>query len=255
MAQTTIQSLDRGIQILRIIGGAESPLSLSEISAHFALDRSTVFRLVGTLVKHGLVHQDDGSKRYSLGARIIELSGAFGEQAHLDRVQPLLRRICAETHQNAHLALLDRAEVVFVAVEQPRRGMSIHVPVGTREPAFCTALGKALLAFLGKKELARALAATKWTRYTRKTIGTLEKLKKELATVRTLGLAKDIEEYRTGIVCYAAPVRDRRGEVRYSIGISGQCDIMRPHAKLYSGIIRDAGREASLMLGAADPEN
>jgi IclR family transcriptional regulator, KDG regulon repressor len=249
MAQTTIQSLDRGIQILGILGRAQGPLALSEIAEHFELDRSSVFRLLGTLVKHGLASQDAETKRYTLGVRIIELAGAFGEQAHLDRVRPLLRKICTETRQNAHLAYLDRAEVVFVAVEQPRRGMSIHIPVGTREPAFCTALGKALLAFLGEKELDRALAATTWTCFTKKTPVTPAHLKKELDAVRRQMLARDVEEYRKGIVCYAAPVIDNRGEARYSVGISGQCDSMRPHAKAFSEIIREAGREASIILG------
>ena len=249
MAQTTIQSLDRGIQILGILGKAEGPLALSEIAEHFDLDRSSVFRLLGTLVKHGLASQDGETKRYALGVRIIELAGAYGEQAHLDRVRPLLRKICAETRQNAHLAYLDHAEVVFIAVEQPRRGMSIHIPVGTREPAFCTALGKALLAFQGKKELDLALAATTWTRFTKKTPVSPAQLQKELDTVRRQRIARDNEEYRTGIVCYAAPVTDNRGSARYSVGISGQCDLVRPHAKEFSELIREAGREASVMLG------
>jgi len=246
----TIQSLERGLVILNIMGKAKKPLLLNEIAEHFDIDRSSVFRLVSTLVKNRYVNQNPDTKQYTLGNRILELSGAFSDSSYIESlIRPVLKSVLLKTQQNTHLAILDGQEVVFLAVEQPNDPITLNISVGTREPSIATALGKSLLAFLEPQKLDSFLAGTNLIQYTPKSIKTIAGLKKELAKVRKNRLAFDNEEYRSGINCFAAPIFNHQNNVPYSIGISGLRDIVKPHIEEYGEIVRLAGIEASELLG------
>jgi len=249
---TTIQSLERGLIILDIIGKAGRPLLLNEIAEHFTIDRSSVFRLIGTLAKNGFVIQDPETKRYAIGYRVLELSGCLSSQSYIENLmRPIMKRIVAATGQNTHLAVLDRTEVVFIAVEQPQDPVTLNITVGTREPAVVTALGKSLLAFSEPSELNALLAAAEFIPYTTKSIASAVELRKDLEAVRADLVARDDEEYRPGIICFAAPIFDHRDQACYSIGISGLRDAIRPHANDYQAIVMRAGAEASALMGHA----
>jgi IclR family transcriptional regulator, KDG regulon repressor len=247
---TTIQALERGLVILDIIGKAGRPLLLNEIAEHFSIDRSSFFRLIGTLAQNGFVIQDPETKRYTIGYRILELSGCLSNQGYIENlIRPIMRRIVAATGQHTHLAVLDRNEVVFIAVEQPHDPLTLNITVGTREPAAVTALGKSLLAFTEPAELDQILAKTRFVPYTAKTTNSASELKKDLESVRTNRVAIDDEEYRPGIVCFAAPVFDYRNQACFSIGISGLRDAIQPHSKAYCDVVMQAGAEASTLMG------
>lgn len=256
MATTTIQSLERGLKILSILGKSHHPLPLSDIAAHFELDRSSVFRLISTLIKSDFVRQDPVTKRYSLGFRVLELAGAFSEYSNIESaIRPIMRRVCEATRQNTHLAVMDHNEVVFIAVEQPRESVSLNVAVGTREPAMVTALGRAFIAFLPSTELEAAVAAATLKTYTRTTITVKDELLSTLQRVRKDRLAYDNEEFKPGIACFAAPVFNHHRNVLYTIGISGSAEMIRPRVKEYGNIVRLAGIEASSLLGCTEPPN
>lgn len=249
MAQT-IQSLDRGLKILDILAKSNKPLSLNEISAHFDIDRSSIFRLLGTLVQNNFVHQNSETKKYMLGFKIMELSGAFGEQTKIETfLRPVLKSVSEKTHQNTHLALLDGLEVVFIAVDQPRQNVSMHISVGTREPAFATALGKILLAFKSDDELKHIMRSVSLKKFTQNTITSQIEYQKHLQEIAHQKYAVDNEEYRKGILCIAVPVFNHRGIVEYSIGISGTREQISPKIKEYISFLKEAGTEASRLLG------
>jgi IclR family KDG regulon transcriptional repressor len=250
MGITTIQSLDRGLEILIIIGKANKPLSLNDISSHFSIDRSSVFRLIGTLVQRGFIHQDSETKRYSLGYRMLELAGSFSEHAQIESlIRPIMKRICETVKHNTHLAVLDGNEVVFIAVEQPRESIALTLSVGTRESAQVSALGKALLAFTAPDKQEEILSSIEFRQFTEKSIMSVQDLKRVLNTVRRDRLAQDDGEHKNEIACLAAPILDHRNHVLFSIGISGPRDMIIPHFEDYKKIIRDAGIEASTLLG------
>ncbi len=249
MAQT-IQSLDRGLKILHLLSKSNKPLSLNEITAHFDIDRSSIFRLLGTLVQNNFVYQDSETKKYMLGFKIMELSGAFGEQTKIETfLRPVLKSVSERTHQNTHLAILDGLEVVFIAVEQPRQNLSMHISVGTREPAWATALGKILLAFKPNDEFKRLMRSVSFKKFTPNTITSQSEYQNHLQEIVRHKYAVDNEEYRKGILCIAVPVFNHRGAVEYSIGISGAREQISPKIKEYISILKEAGNEASRLLG------
>ncbi|PKL39939.1 MAG: hypothetical protein CVV44_06875 [Spirochaetae bacterium HGW-Spirochaetae-1] len=253
MSNMTIQSLDRGLKILQILGKAERPLSLNEIAESFTIDRSSVFRLIATLVQSDFVRQDRETKKYSLGYRVMELAGAFGEQSRIETIiRPIMQRVCMETKQNTHLAVLDGKDVVFIAVEQPRASLTMHISVGTREPAWVTALGRALISFFDGERLDTFLSGLEIKKFTDTTVTDQTSLKERVLEARRDRIALDNEEYKPGVVCYAAPVLNNRGDVAYSVGISGSRDLIMPHQESYSEIIRNAGLEISSLLGYSE---
>ena len=246
----TIQSLERGLHILNIIGNSEKPLLLNEIAEHFPIDRSSVFRLISTLVQNDYVAQDPVTKSYSLGYRVVELSGVFSRFSHIESlIRPVMQQVIDSTGQNTHLALLDGDEVVFLAVEQPRDHLSLNISVGIREPALVTALGRSLLAFSDPKDRAALIKGAQFKPYTDKSILSSQALETALEKTRQDFLAVDDEEYRSGIVCIAAPVFNHNGQARYSIGISGLKALIDPCAKEFENVVRQAGKTASERLG------
>lgn len=246
----TIQSLDRGLKILDILGKAGRPLTLNELAEHFSIDRSSVFRLVNTLVQNSFVIQHADTKQYSIGYKVLELSGALWDSAYIeDLIRPVMRRVLALTGQNTHLAVLDKTEVIFLAVERPRDHFALNISVGAREPAVVTALGRSLLAFLQEGELEKLLEGFTFRAYTQKSVTSLKQLKKVLSRVHAEQIAFDDEEYRPGIVCLAAPVFNHSRTVRYSIGISGLRETIHPRLEEYRSILKQAGTDASQLMG------
>ncbi len=246
----TIQSLERGLTILTILSRSRHARSLNEISAEFEIDRSSVYRLLGTLVKHGYVIQNGETKKYSLGYRILELAGSIASTLNVEEtLRPIMREVCEKTQQNTHCAVRDGEDVVFVGVEMPRDVVTVNISVGTREPAIATALGRAVLAYLPDPERTAFLQAAPFVAYTPASVRDAAALEPILEGVRAERLAVDDEEYREGIVCYAAPVFDHTGAVVCSLGISGHRATMKLHRDEYAAIVRTAGAEASRRFG------
>ena len=255
MSNSIIQSLDRGLQILIILGKSGAPLSLNDIAAHFDIDRSSVFRLITTLIKNGFVVQDPDNKKYSIGFRVLELAGSFESLTRVDSIiRPVLHCLCGETRQNTHLGILDGNEVVFIAVEQPRDSVSMNLAVGTREPAAPTALGKAIIAFLRPELKKSFLESITLSRYTEKSIMEKKAYLEIIEEVNRGRIAFDDEEYKPGIVCMAAPILNGRKEALFSLGISGPRDMIVPRRDELAELVRKAGIEASVLLGGP-PEN
>lgn len=247
---STIQSLERGLDIIGVIARAGRPMSLTEISESFTIDRSSVFRLLSTLAKHSFVLQDPDTKRYSLGFRMLEYAGLYGEQSNVEGlIRPIMRRVLASTKQNTHLAILDGPEVVFIAVEQPKESISLNLSVGMREPSTVTALGRALLAFSDSDIVESALSAADYRKYTDRSPRSAKEVMRSLDVVKARRLAVDDGEYKKGIICYASPVLNHRKRAVFSIGISGPADLIKPFADSFAEIVRGAGIEASLLLG------
>jgi DNA-binding IclR family transcriptional regulator len=160
-----------------------------------------------------------------------------------------MRHILAQTNQNTHLAVLDGCDVVFLAVEQPKDHLAFNITVGLREPSAVTALGKSLLAFLPADERDLLFSQIKFKKYTDKSVTSKKQLQLHLKKIQTNLLAIDDEEYRPGVVCLAAPVFDHTRRVRYSIGISGLREVIKPNHEKFAGIVRQAGIDASNLLG------
>ena len=134
--------------------------------------------------------------------------------------RPFLEQLSSETSETVHLAVLDGESVVYVDKIDSPHLLRMYSHVGRRAPAYCTGLGKALLSSLTEPELRRIYPQKKLHRFTPNTITEPGRLEAELAEIRQRGVAVDNEEHEVGIVCFAAPVRERSGRVLAAISVS-----------------------------------
>jgi len=220
--QTRSYPLDRGLRILELLASDEAKLgmTLTELSLALGMHRSTMFRFLATLRSRGYIDRDPVSDRYRLASRVLTIAGAFLDNLDIRHVaRPALQALCDRTHELVHLATLDRGEVVTVERIEGRHPVSLQTGVGARRPVYCTASGKAIIAYL-PAETIDILLAQGMEAYTPRTITTLESMHEHLIEVRRLGYAIDDEERIEGVRCAAAPLFGHDGKVLGAISIA-----------------------------------
>jgi len=247
-----IQSVERALSLLdHIAEHPESSHNLAEMTEFLGVDKSSVFRLLSTLAKHGLVRQDESRKTYQLGFGIYSLAAALRSQVKITELAaPFLKRVALATKENAHLAVRSGLSAVFVDRERASKTIAANTSIGDSEELHCTAVGKCLVSHLDRAAIGLLFEGVELTRYTDRTIVDVEALAAEIAAVKAAGYAVDAEEYEKNVVCLAAPVRNFEGVVEAAIGISGPKERMEAQMDAFVAIVRDAGLELSAMLGA-----
>jgi DNA-binding IclR family transcriptional regulator len=215
-----IQVIDRVLGVLEILASDGAALPLVELSTRLGLPKSTVLRLLMVLESHRFVEKDPQSGGYRLGLKLFELGSRV--MVHRDlgsRAKLYLQRLVFATGETAFLCVLDDGEVLSLERVESSRAVRIPSTIGWRAAAHCTAVGKALLAFLPALDLKALVKQRKLHAYTPNTITSLPHLRNELQTVRERGYAIDNEEMEEGLKCIAAPVRDHAGKAVASLGI------------------------------------
>lgn len=214
------QSLDRGLAILASFTPESQTLGVSQIAELLQMSRSTTHRYITTLTELGYLERSETSHKYRLSLRVTNLgmstmsSISISEQAH-----PHLRRLCRETGQVASLALLEGSEVVHLDQLRGPRQPDPHSYAGSRLPAYCTALGKVLLAHLPEPEQRALIARTDLSKLAPNTITSKRVLRDQLERIREGALATEDQEFAPGVFAIAAPVRLSGGEVQVAIGL------------------------------------
>jgi IclR family pca regulon transcriptional regulator len=219
------QSLERGLMILSAFSETGPVLGIADLARAVGLNRSTAHRYVATLAKLGYLQQDPDTRKYSLGPRVIDLGFAALSSMEMTRVAAqYLQALADETGYAASMAVLDGPDIVYVDRRRSRRNIGLAVDlnlhVGSRLPAYCTSMGKVLLAHRDPTTLRTLLDRTDLARRGPKTITAREQLMSVLAKVRQTGIAVNDEELAPGLRSIAAPVRDRSGNVVAAINIA-----------------------------------
>ncbi len=210
------QSLGRGLKILNLFLETDSNLGITELSRQLNLDKSTISRLVQTLVQYDYVQPDPGTRRYVLGKKITQMSWQLLNRVPIrDQAKPFLYRLMNETGECAHTAVYSQKQALVIDDVEAPASLRVVGGIGRLIPLHCTAVGKCLLAFSGVP-LPSELPARTHNTYT-----DIDKLLDHLAHIRQLGYALDDEENDYGVRCIAAPIYDHNKNAFASIGISG----------------------------------
>lgn len=207
MPQTTTRTVDRALDILLCFSENEPNLTLTQISERVGMHKSTVYRLLATLENKRFVQRlDNGS--YQLGLGLVELGFSVLKQNDIHRqALPYMQRLAAEYRENIDLGILDDDHILYLQViESPQRVKIASAP-GQRLPAFCTATGKALLAFLPDKQVQTILKSDQ-RKYASCTPTLISEIRKQLQLVRERGFAISEQEFEEGINAVAAPILD-----------------------------------------------
>jgi IclR family pca regulon transcriptional regulator len=219
------QSLERGLAILAAFRPDRPALGVSELARSLGLTRSTAHRYVATLATLGYLQQDEPTRKYRLGPRVLDLGFSMLGSLELREIAaPHLRRLTDVTGHTSNLAIRDDTDVILIDRVRGRPGRYHHLEftlhVGSRIPAYCSATGKALLAFLPRRDLDQLLDRIDLTQRGPRTLTTKKALLAELEQVRRSGFAVNDEELESALRSIAVPVRSRAGQVVAAVNIA-----------------------------------
>ena len=220
------ESLERGLAILSAFSSGRQLIGVSELSRDLGLTRSTTHRYIATLAQLGYLQQDAATRRYGLGPRVLELGFTTAinsmELRHL--AAPYLQRLCDETGHTINMAILDDVNIVcverFRASRSRQNEIDLDLHVGSRLPAYCTSLGKVLLAFLPDDERDEIVSRITFARRGPNTLTSKAALLADLERVRATGIAVNNEELAYGLRSVAVPVLSGTGEAVAAVNLA-----------------------------------
>jgi IclR family transcriptional regulator, pca regulon regulatory protein len=214
-----VQSLERGLAVIRAFGAEHPELRLSDVARATGLTRAAARRFLLTLVELGYVRQDGNA--FSLRPRVLELGYAYLSALSLPEVaQPHMEALVGEVNESSSVAVLDDLDIVYVVRVPTQRIMTITIAVGTRLPAYATSMGRVLLAGLEPAALAERLERIEIERLTPTTVPDLKALRKRIDEVRDAGWAAVDQELEQGVRSAAVPIRDATEGVVAALNVS-----------------------------------
>jgi len=214
-----VQSLARGLSVLRAFDAHHTRLSLADIAARTAMSRAAARRLVMTLEHLGYVR--GSGREYVLSPSVLELGfGYLGSLNLTDLAQPLLDDLARTVNQSSSMAVLDGQSIVYVLRVPGRRIMSVTLGVGARLPAFCASMGRVLLSGLEEPALDQWLHDCTPTRHTVHTVTDTSRLQRIVEDVRRQGYAYVEQELELGLCSVAVPVHNAEGRIATAINVS-----------------------------------
>jgi IclR family pca regulon transcriptional regulator len=252
----TSQSLERGLAILSAFASDRPLIGVSELSRELDLSRSTAHRYVATLAKLGYLQQDPDSKRYRLGPRVLDLGfSAINSMDVREISAPHLRQLSDETGYTVNLAILDGTDVVYIercrSARPGQREIDLNLHVGARLPAYCTAMGKAILAFIPDDRLEEIID---FAPRGPNTLTDPMAFRAELAKIRELGVAVNDEELAYGLRSIAAPIRSHSGEVLAALNLAVHRTMVSIDELIarYGPVVARSAHDISLGMGHRD---
>ena len=247
-----VSSLVRGLKILSAFTVKGPSLKVSEVAEMTDLDQATVFRFIYTLEHLGYLVRDEDTKRYHQSVRMLTLclparAGLPVRELALSSMSELSQKV----DESVKLAVLDGVDIVMIGVVEILNKMSYKSPIGHRMPAYCTALGKAMLAFQPVDQWDRLISMIEFVPRTKNTITDPGEFRATLLQVRQQGYARQDGEFVEGLGSVAAPIFEHSGEVTTAINISGLSTLILDENKIDNMIasVKDSARMISTELG------
>jgi IclR family KDG regulon transcriptional repressor len=251
-------TVKKAMDVLDCLGDSDAPMSASEIGRKLGMSRSTVYRLLATLSAGGYVTRDrDRAEEYRLGFKILELASRLLDSVELrQQARPFLRELRDLANETVHLAVMDRGQSSYIEKVECSQAVRMHSTIGRRGFAHCTALGKAMLAFMPADEVERILEEHGLPARTPNTITDRTALLHELERIRGQGYAIDDIENEEGIRCVGAPILDYRGQPVAALSVSGPAFRMTlARARELSVPVKATAQKISRQLGYLEQED
>jgi DNA-binding IclR family transcriptional regulator len=214
-------TVGKALDVLDMVAMAGRPVRFTELLADAPYPKATLYRFLQTLTNQGMLSYDPDRQAYALGVRLVRLAHAAWAQSSLAPIaRPWIDALSAEVGETIHLAQLDQAQVLYVDKRNAARPVEMFSQAGKVGPAYCTGVGKAMLAHLDPEALDAALQRQSFHRFTEHTLATRESLLDELQAIRLRGYAFDREEHEPGIICIALPILTRAGRVIGALSVT-----------------------------------
>lgn len=218
-----VQSFARGLEVIRSFSAQSPRQTLSEVAERSGLSRAGARRILLTLQTLGYVVSD--GKYFSLTPRILDLGFAYLSSMPIwSLAEPVMASLAGEVGESCSAAVLEGTDIVYVLRVSTHKIMSITLGIGSRLPAYCTSMGRVLLAGLPEEEALACLQASRPEPLTRHTVTDLDALRQKIAQARRQGWCLVNQELEEGLVSMAAPILDRQGKTVAALNISGQAN-------------------------------
>jgi DNA-binding IclR family transcriptional regulator len=252
----SVPALERTVKVLDALGRNPRGLSLPELASATGIPKSSLFRIVATLLRHSIVIKDKERQVYCLGMRLYE----WGSMA-LDRldfktvVHPFLTRLASETGQSFYLAVLEDYEVILIDRADTPDIWRIVTRIGLRSPVHCTASGLALISEFSESQLNDLVKKKGLKKFTPKTIVTKEALIEKVKMVRKLGYAVADGDFKPDLFALAVPLKDHKGDIIASLMAGLHIETAHRDGKFVRSLINtllNTGKEISRILGYKD---
>ena len=216
-----IQSVKRATDIISLFSSSQTSLGVTQIAASLGLNKATVWGLVTTLEQQGFLQQNPDTLKYGVGPKLFELGMVYVGSLEINaKASRLVHGLASRTGLNARIGIWDGGGVLITLMALPKTEDSLSHQIGPRVPAYCSGIGKALLAYLEPGELQSYLQETELVRHTRTTIVVLEKLLMDLEETRQRGYSISSEEMIPGLAALGAPIFGKTKQLVGAISIS-----------------------------------
>lgn len=215
-------TVGKACDVLDLVAGFQRPVRFGELLDACSFPKATLYRFLQTLTNQGMLSYDPDRQTYAPGIRLVRLAHAAWTHSSLAPIaRPFLDRLSQDLGETVHLAQLDASQVLYVDKRNAAEPVEMYSQAGKVGPAYCTGVGKAMLAYLPENDLNRALSQQSYHRFTEFTLTSDAALKAELTEIRARGFAFDREEHEPGIICVAAPILTERERVLGALSVTG----------------------------------
>jgi len=246
----TIRVIDRALDVIELLSDSQNPMTLTELSNASGLSKSTLHRLLSVLTERQYIEKRaDGT--YTIGYKMIEaVSNHINGLELLTEAKPFLTEVSRELGLNTHLGILDEGQVVYIEKSDNQSDIQKYTSVGCHSPAYCSSIGKCLMACLSGDELDELLYRVKFVQYTQNTITDQKEFRRMLRVIRKQGWAMDNEEYQKGHRCVGAPIFDYRGTAIAAFSVSASDYMLRDEdLEKVIGKVKKTAAEISRRMG------
>ncbi len=200
-------TIGKACDVLDQVAAFERPVRFAELLDSSDFPKATLYRFLQTLTNQGMLSYDPERQTYAPGMRLVRLAHAAWTQSSLAPIaRPFLDVLSQETGETVHLAQLDSSQVLYVDKRNAAQPIEMYSQAGKVGPAYCTGVGKAMMAYLDDDTLTKAVSQQSYHRFTEKTLTSEAALRADLDLIRQRGYAIDDEEHEPGIICVACPI-------------------------------------------------
>lgn len=248
-------SIAKAFTLLDCFTPSKPEWGVRELAQELDANKSTTYRLMATLESLGVLRKDQQTEKYSLGLKLFELGNKVDIQsAFVTQTHPELEQVATEIAETVHLGILNNNKVLMVDKVESPKGLKLNSVIGTHSPAYCTGIGKVLLASIPDEKLDDFLSATELSPKTEYTIIQASQLKKALQQIKSTGYAIDRQELELGLICVAVPVFNQDQKVIAAISAAGPSIRFREEAlKEYVAILQKGAKAIQQRIGCFAP--
>jgi len=218
-------TVGKALDVLDLVAEFGRPVRFTEVLEKSSFPKATLYRFMQTLTNLGMLDYARDRQTYALGVRLVRLAHAAWKQSSLAPVaRPHIDSLAAEMGETVHLAQLDHAQVLYVDKRNSSDAIEMYSSAGKIGPAYCTGVGKAMLAYLHEEDLGPVIGQQSFHRFTPSTLVSPDALCAELQEIRRRGYAFDREEHEPGIICVALPILTHQGSLLGALSVTSSTD-------------------------------